>query len=211
MCFAPGWNSFASRFVPRAVVRRTLIDYEEEWWKHTPFSESNTNAERLWFISVDRETIFWAGIQLLRPVTSLGHQEGRRVFWEGLKSFELCSVVLNDVQHIFLRGKKFLGEAWHPPPVTGLQLLGGQQEVPVNTVLSQHPQKLFKRNLAVYFPKVDKHVWTSSAWSQDFSKICWRVDICSVVLQPRRKQHWISSSFGSIIFAASWHTLLLGG
>jgi len=41
-----------------------------------------------------------------RPVTSVGHQEGRRVFWEGPKFFELCPIVLNDVQHIFLGGAK---------------------------------------------------------------------------------------------------------
>jgi len=34
----------------------------------------------------------------------LGHQEGRRVFWEGRKIFELCPIVLNDVQHIFPGG-----------------------------------------------------------------------------------------------------------
>jgi len=27
---------------------------------------------------------------MTRPVTSLGHQEGRRVFWEGPKFFKLC-------------------------------------------------------------------------------------------------------------------------
>jgi len=41
------------------------IDYEEEWWQHTPLSESNTNTERLWFDSVDMDTIFWAGIQFV--------------------------------------------------------------------------------------------------------------------------------------------------
>jgi len=48
------------------------------------------------------------------------------------------------------------------------------------------------------------------ACSQDFSKICWRVGICSVVLRPRQKPHWVQSSFGSIIFP-SWHALFLGG
>ena len=43
----------------------------------------------------------------IRPVTTLGHQEGRRVFWEGPKVFELCPIVLNDVQHIFPGGRKF--------------------------------------------------------------------------------------------------------
>jgi len=56
----------------------------------------------------------------LRPVTSLGHQVGRRVFSEGPKFFELpaCTVVLNYAQHIFLRvTKKILGVV--KPPVYG--------------------------------------------------------------------------------------------
>ena len=57
----------------------------------------------------------------------------------------------------------------------------------------QHPPKLFTRNPAAYFPEVDKHVYTSLACSQDFSKICWRVEICSVLLRPRRKPHGVSS------------------
>ena len=62
----------------------------------------------------------WAN-EVSRLVTSLGHQEGRRVFWEGLKFFELCPIVLNDAQHIFLgEAKKFLGAA--PPLVTGLEV-----------------------------------------------------------------------------------------
>jgi len=48
-----------------------------------------------------------------RPVTSLGHQEGRRVFREGGPNF------LNYVQHIFPDGRKiFLGVK--PPLFTGL-------------------------------------------------------------------------------------------
>jgi len=37
----------------------------------------------------------------IRPVTSLGRQVGRRVFWEGLKFFTLRSIDLNFVQNIF--------------------------------------------------------------------------------------------------------------
>jgi len=74
------------------------------------------------------------------------------------------------------------------------------------------PPKLFTRNPAIYFPEVDKTwVYKSLACSQDFLKICWRVEIRSVVLRPRQKSHWVSSSIGSIIFAASRHTLLLAG
>jgi len=99
MCFATGWNCFVCRIYPTGrSMENPGIDYEEEWWQHTPLSESNTNTERLWFNSVDRETIFWKGIQLLDD----------------------------------------------------------QQQAPVNNVLPQHPQKLFTRNPAMYFPEVDK-------------------------------------------------------
>jgi len=46
-------------------------------------------------------TVMWS-----RPVTSLGHQEGRRVFSEGPKVFKLCPIVSNYVQHIFPGGEK---------------------------------------------------------------------------------------------------------
>ena len=49
-------------------------------------------------------------------VTSLGHQVGRRVFWEGPKLFKLCPMVLNYVQHIFPGGgEKNVGGS--SPPV----------------------------------------------------------------------------------------------
>jgi len=41
-----------------------------------------------------------------RPVTSWGHQQGRRVFREGPKFFELCPMFLNYAQHIFPGGRK---------------------------------------------------------------------------------------------------------
>ena len=48
--------------------------------------------------------------QLIRPVTSLGHQGGRRVFWEGRNFFKLCPIVFNYAQHIFPGGaKNFVG------------------------------------------------------------------------------------------------------
>ena len=66
MCFSAGWNCFASRICPAGrSAENPDIDHEEEWWQNTPLSESNTNTERLWFNSVDRDTIFWTGIQLL--------------------------------------------------------------------------------------------------------------------------------------------------
>jgi len=80
-----------------------------------------------------------------------------------------------------------------------------------STPYSRNTPQSFSRETRPYtFPRSTKHVHTSLAYSQDFSKIFWRVKLWSVALRPRRKPHWVWSSFGSIIFAASWHTLLLG-
>jgi len=51
---------------------------------------------------------------LPHPRYAPGHQEGRRVFWEGTKFLELCPVVLNYVQHI-LPGE---GKIFSNPPAT---------------------------------------------------------------------------------------------
>ena len=32
---------------PAVTVYIQFIDYEEEWWQHTPLSKSNTRGERL--------------------------------------------------------------------------------------------------------------------------------------------------------------------
>jgi len=50
-----------------------------------------------------------------RPVTSLGHQAGWRVFWEGPKFFKLCNIVLNYVQQNFPGGAKTLPGGLRPP------------------------------------------------------------------------------------------------
>jgi len=39
----------------------------------------------------------------IRPITSLGHQGWRRVFWKGHKFFQLCPTVFNYAQQIFSR------------------------------------------------------------------------------------------------------------
>jgi len=56
----------------------------------------------------------------------------------------------------------------------------------------------------------DRQNMLFSEYFQDFSKFCLRVQIWSVVLRQLQKPYWVSSSFGSVIFVASWHTLLLG-
>ena len=95
-----------------------------------------------------------------------------------------------------------------------------EQEYSLLTASERHPSTPYSRNTPESFsrenqpcpfPMSTKNMYTSLACSQDLSKICWRVEICSVVLRPRRKSHWVSSSFGSIISTASWRTLFLGG
>ena len=55
----------------------------------------------------------------------------------------------------------------------GIQLHNGQQDASVNTVLPQHPQNFSRGTRQYTFPRSTKHVYTSLACSQDFSKICW--------------------------------------
>jgi len=69
-----------------------------------------------------------------------------------------------------------------------------------STPYSRNTSNSFSRGTRSYaFSRLTKHVQTSLAYSQDFSKICWRVKIWSVVLRPGREPHWVSSSFDSII------------
>ena len=81
-----GWNGFAGLIWPAGRgVENPDINYEEEWWQHTPLSESNTNTERLWFVSVDMDTICWARIQLLdcqqeAPVNTVFPQHPPKLF-----------------------------------------------------------------------------------------------------------------------------------
>jgi len=50
---------------------------------------------------------------IYRPVTSLGHQGRRRVFWEGPNFFKLCPIVLTYAQHIFPGRAKSMGRGVH--------------------------------------------------------------------------------------------------
>jgi len=64
-----------------------------------------------WTLPESHTLLFQAGYEpahSARPVTSLGHQVGRRVCWEGPKFFKLCSIFFNYVQHTF-PGGEFLG------------------------------------------------------------------------------------------------------
>ena len=66
-----------------------------------------------------------------RPVTSLGHQEGRRVFWEGPNFFFAVSNIFKLYPTHFSRGtKNFLGGLRPlpaPPLATGLLCTGARQ------------------------------------------------------------------------------------
>jgi len=62
-CFAARWNEFAGRIWPAGcslALDNPDANYEEDWWKHTPLSESNINCERLWLVdSVNSNTVIW--------------------------------------------------------------------------------------------------------------------------------------------------------
>ena len=65
------------------------------------------------FCLIDKDVEIWQRNMLQfwhiipRPVSSLGHQGWRRIFWEESKFFKLCPKVLNYAQHIFPGGQKF--------------------------------------------------------------------------------------------------------
>jgi len=77
-------------------------------------------------------------------------------------------------------------------------ILDDQHQAPVNMLLPTHSSKLFTRNPVLCFLEVDKARLDVFGVFQDFSKICWRAKVLSVVLQPGHKMHWLAHSFGSI-------------
>jgi len=56
---------------------------------------------------------------------------------------------------------------------TGIQLIDGQQEAPIDTVLPQHPQRLFTSNPVIYFPQVDKTCVGVFCMFLGFHKFAW--------------------------------------
>jgi len=142
MYFAAGRNSFAGRIWPTGRSLKTPdIEYEEEWWQHTPLSGVYQHGERLWFNSTYKSTD--------------------------------C-----EQEYSYLTASK----RWPSTPFSR------------NT-----PQSFSGGTRSYNFPRLTKHVYTSLECSQDFSKICWRVEFCCDVLRPWRKPHRVSSSLGSII------------
>ena len=53
--------------------------------------------------------------------------------------------------------------------------------------------------------QINKACKTSFAYSQDFSNICFRKKVLSVVLRPGQKPHWPFSSFHSTFFFQDTH------
>ena len=66
-------------------------------------------------------------------------------------------------------------------------------------------QCLSRRTRSYAFSRSTKFAKTPFGYSQDFSRICLRVKIWSVVLRPGQKPHWPSSNFD---FTISRHFLL---
>ena len=73
------------------------------------------------------------------------------------------------------------------------------------------PPKLFTRNPAIYFPEVDKACVEVFGMLPGFLENMLESGNLICTAMATTKPHWVSSKFGSIIFAASWHTLFLGG
>ena len=69
-----------------------------------------------------------------------------------------------------------------------------------STPYSRNTPQSFSRGTRSYaFSRSTKHVWKFLAYSQDLSKICWRVKFCSAVLWLGWNPHWVSFRFGSFI------------
>jgi len=102
------------------------------------------------------------------------------------------------------------------PPSTRTQF--SEQEYSYLTASKRHQSTPYSRNTHRTFREDPGNIL--SRGRQNMSILIWRaprisrkfagVEICSVVLRQQRKPRWVSSSFGSIIFVASWHALFLG-
>jgi len=59
MCFAAGWNGFASRICPTGrSAENPGIDYEEEWWQHTPLRSTTPTLNGCDLTSGESRIIF---------------------------------------------------------------------------------------------------------------------------------------------------------
>jgi len=88
-------------YITHRIIRRTF-DFWENWRiLSASYGPKNTVIVLcvLFYkkIHVSACQSFLSVIVRSRPITSLGHQRKRRVFWEGPKFFKLCPIVSNYV------------------------------------------------------------------------------------------------------------------
>jgi len=112
--FGIGFDMLSSELYKIMVNKVTFLDFRVGDRPHlnpSLFRSSIGSKNALFWLQC-----FFFTHASFRHVTSLGHQGVRRVFREGPKFFELCSMVLNFVQHIFPgEAKIFQGPS---PPCT---------------------------------------------------------------------------------------------
>jgi len=73
------------------------IDYDKEYWQHTPLPESNTHCEQLRFNSTDTDKNFWAGIEYLTasnkwPSMLYSHKRPQSFSW-GIWSYAFSNLI----------------------------------------------------------------------------------------------------------------------
>jgi len=92
----------------------------------------------------------------------------------------------------------------------GIQSLDCQQRDTHQHRTPTTPSKAFHKETGRTLSRGRQNMCFVCLWhAPRISQICWRVEICSAVLRPWQKPHWVLSSFGSIIFL-SWHAHVLG-
>ena len=105
------------------------------------------------------------------------------------------------------------------PPSTRTQF--SEQEYSYLTASKRHQSTPYSHNNHRTFrEELGNILSVLSRGRQNMSILLWHaprisrkftgVENCSVVLRRQRKPHWVSSSFGSVIFVASWQALFLG-
>jgi len=99
---------------------------------------------------------------LPRPVTSLGYQVERRVFWEGSKFFKLCSIVFNYAQQIFPGGWKGLQGRLRTPSRPGYGPVSNSFRVGYVQHIFPRGPKIF---LASYGPGFAPYCCADRLWS----------------------------------------------
>ena len=128
----------------------------------------------------------------VRPVASLAHQEGRRVFREGRRFFELCPIFLNYLQHLFPGRENFSrGDSpyWRP---TGYG--PGQSHKPFESVASQSHLKFFRVRDESWLARVE-----SKELSSHFELLVCKLESMSSQIK--------SNTFPMSVFAIKWRPI----